>query len=70
MIIQSLQKIVGSQPSREHLLASLIDFGKKAFEVEKRNGMEIMEKLIEKTGQALKHNYPNDKTTLNFLLIL
>jgi preprotein translocase subunit SecA len=47
MIIQSLQKIVGSQPSREHLLASLIDFGKKAFEVENRNGMEIMEKLIE-----------------------
>ena len=49
IIVQLLRETIGEKPSYENLLNGLIQFGRKAFETESKNGLEIMEKLIENT---------------------
>ncbi len=47
MIIRSLRREIGENPSAEELRDGLLDFGKEAFEIESKNGLALMETLIE-----------------------
>ncbi len=53
LLLKHLRETIGEAPDRETLLNGLIAFGQEAFDIETRNGQELMQSLLDTT----KANY-------------
>ena len=68
MLIEHLRSRIGSAPEKEQLLDGLIDFGRDAYEVERANGQELMEKLV--SGSAENYQTQLQERNANFDLFI
>ncbi len=51
MLIDHLRSRIGSTPEKDQLLDGLCAFGQDAYQVEKQNGMELMDKLVSSSAE-------------------
>lgn len=49
LLITELKNEIGSKPEKTALIDGLIAFGRKAFEIENKNGLELMQTLVDNT---------------------